>query len=211
MIYKHKYFILDPDVRKIFDENNKELKITGNSFRVLVFLCEHGPATVTDISDILDRAKDYDEDHIRQYRYKINTIIGKNIIKYENKIYFIDGETEKMSNEDELTLNKNNRNTDLLQSKIYNKAIDMKNYKKIFISLGIIFISAMAVYYLYQGFNPKCDIKGNINANGEKIYHTSNCSLYNETIINETKGEKWFCSEREALLAGWRKALNCNK
>lgn len=116
MIYKHKFFILDSDIRKVFDENSKELKITGNSFRILVFLCEHGPATITAISDALDRAKDYDEEHIRQYRYKINTIIGKNIVKYENKIYFIDGGTEKIKNKDSLILNKNSRNTDLLQS-----------------------------------------------------------------------------------------------
>lgn len=210
-MYKHQYFILDTGIRKIFDENNKELKITGNSFRVLVFLCERGQATITDISDALDRAKDYDEDHIRQYRYKINTIIGKNIVKYENKVYFIDGGTEKIENKDSLILNKNNRNTDLLQPKPYNKAMSIKNYKKIFIFLGILLISAMAIYYLYQGFSSKCDIKGNINSNGEKIYHTSDCSLYNETIINETKGEKWFCSEKEAMAAGWRKALNCGK
>lgn len=116
MIYRHKFFILDSDIRKVFDENSKELKITGNSFRVLVFLCEHGPATITAISDALDRAKDYDEEHIRQYRYKINTIIGKNIVKYENKIYFIDGETKKMEKKDSLILNEKNRNTDLLQS-----------------------------------------------------------------------------------------------
>jgi len=211
MFYKHKYFVLDTSLRKVFDENNKELKITGNSFRVLVFLCEHGPATVTDISDILDRAKDYDEDHIRQYRYKINTIIGRNIVKYENKIYFIDGGTEKIANEDSLILDKNNRNTDLLQPKVYNKAINMKNYKKIFITLGILLISVVAGYYLYQGFGSKCDIKGNINTNGEKIYHTPDCSSYKETVINEAKGEKWFCSEKEAIAAGWRKALNCNK
>jgi len=211
MIYQNKYFILDTSLRKVFDENNKELKITGNSFRVLVFLCEYGSATITDIGDALDRAKDYDEDHIRQYRYKINTIIGKNIVKYENKIYFIDGGTQKTENKDLLILDKNNRNTDLLQSKPYNKAINMKNYKKIFISLGIILISVMAVYYLYQGFGHKCDIKGNINASGDKIYHTSGCSFYNETIINEDKGERWFCSEKEAVAAGWRKALNCNK
>lgn len=135
MIYKHKFFILDSDIRKVFDENSKELKITGNSFRVLVFLCEHGPATITAISDALDRAKDYDEEHIRQYRYKINTIIGKNIVKYENKIYFIDGETKKIENKDSLILNENSRNTDLLQSdsvklKSKNKLVEkLKNIK----------------------------------------------------------------------------------
>ncbi len=55
-----------------------------------------------------------------------------------------------------------------------------------------------------------CTIKGNINSEGEKIYHVIGCQSYNKTIINEDAGERWFCSEAEALAAGWRKALNCN-
>ncbi len=57
--------------------------------------------------------------------------------------------------------------------------------------------------------NPDCQIKGNINAQGEKIYHLPNCSYYSKTKIDENRGEKWFCGEEEALTAGWRKALNC--
>ncbi|WKZ26862.1 MAG: thermonuclease family protein [Candidatus Paceibacterota bacterium] len=55
-----------------------------------------------------------------------------------------------------------------------------------------------------------CDIKGNISSSGEKIYHVEGCRSYNATKINEDAGERWFCSESEALSAGWRKALNCN-
>lgn len=55
-----------------------------------------------------------------------------------------------------------------------------------------------------------CFIKGNINLEGEKIYHTPNCEYYRQTVINENKGERWFCTEQEALDAGWRKALNCD-
>jgi micrococcal nuclease len=54
-----------------------------------------------------------------------------------------------------------------------------------------------------------CLIKGNISSKGEKIYHVIGCRSYNQTVIDESKGEKWFCTEREALDAGWRKALNC--
>lgn len=54
-----------------------------------------------------------------------------------------------------------------------------------------------------------CDIKGNIASDGEKIYHVPGCSSYNVTKIDEARGERWFCSEQEALAAGWRKALNC--
>jgi len=55
-----------------------------------------------------------------------------------------------------------------------------------------------------------CTIKGNISSGGEKIYHMIGCGSYNKTVIDESKGEKWFCSEKEAIDAGWRKALNCN-
>ncbi|MBI5452847.1 thermonuclease family protein [Candidatus Gottesmanbacteria bacterium] len=54
-----------------------------------------------------------------------------------------------------------------------------------------------------------CDIKGNISTSGEKIYHLSGCGSYAKTQIDEKRGERWFCSEKEAQEAGWRKALNC--
>lgn len=52
----------------------------------------------------------------------------------------------------------------------------------------------------------KCLIKGNINNKGVKIYHMPGQQYYNSTIINESKGERWFCTEQEAIAAGWRKA-----
>ena len=55
-----------------------------------------------------------------------------------------------------------------------------------------------------------CTIKGNISSIGEKIYHMTGCGSYNKTVIDESKGEKWFCTEQEAIAAGWRKAQNCN-
>ncbi|MBX4146400.1 thermonuclease family protein [Paenibacillus lautus] len=44
-----------------------------------------------------------------------------------------------------------------------------------------------------------CDIKGNINSKGEKIYHTPESPYY-----ERTKQEQWFCSEAEAVQAGFR-------
>ncbi|KKS44073.1 MAG: Micrococcal nuclease-like protein [candidate division CPR1 bacterium GW2011_GWA2_42_17] len=58
--------------------------------------------------------------------------------------------------------------------------------------------------------NPSCAIKGNISAAGEKIYHLQGCGSYAKTTIDESRGERWFCSESEAQSAGWRKALNCS-
>lgn len=54
-----------------------------------------------------------------------------------------------------------------------------------------------------------CAIKGNISTSGEKIYHLMGCGSYAKTTIEESRGEKMFCTEAEAQAAGWRKALNC--
>jgi len=54
-----------------------------------------------------------------------------------------------------------------------------------------------------------CNIKGNISTSGEKIYHLPGCGSYAKTQIDENRGERWFCSEDKAQVAGWRKALNC--
>lgn len=51
-----------------------------------------------------------------------------------------------------------------------------------------------------------CQIKGNISSSGEKIYHLPSQRYYDKTVIDETKGERWFCSEEDAISAGWRKS-----
>jgi len=54
--------------------------------------------------------------------------------------------------------------------------------------------------------SPGCLIKGNINFKGEKIYHVSTGEYYDQTTVDPEKGERWFCSEAEAIAAGWRKS-----
>ncbi len=49
-----------------------------------------------------------------------------------------------------------------------------------------------------------CQIKGNINRDGERIYHLPGMHSYANTRINQADGERWFCSEEEAVRAGWR-------
>ncbi|WP_188789264.1 thermonuclease family protein [Salipiger pallidus] len=51
-----------------------------------------------------------------------------------------------------------------------------------------------------------CVIKGNISSSGERIYHVPGQQWYEPTRIDETKGERWFCSEADARAAGWRRA-----
>jgi len=48
-----------------------------------------------------------------------------------------------------------------------------------------------------------CPIKGNISRNG-RIYHAPWSPWYGRTRVNIVKGERWFCSEAEAVAAGWR-------
>ena len=53
--------------------------------------------------------------------------------------------------------------------------------------------------------DPNCPIKGNINRDKVKIYHTPWGSRhYKRTKISIGKGERWLCSEGEAVNAGWR-------
>jgi endonuclease YncB( thermonuclease family) len=49
-----------------------------------------------------------------------------------------------------------------------------------------------------------CPIKGNINRAGERIYHTPWSPWYARTHIDESRGQRWFCDEAEAIAAGWR-------
>jgi hypothetical protein len=51
-----------------------------------------------------------------------------------------------------------------------------------------------------------CPIKGNISKRG-KIYHAPWSRSYARTRINPARGERWFCSEAEAIAAGWRAPL----
>jgi hypothetical protein len=54
-----------------------------------------------------------------------------------------------------------------------------------------------------------CQIKGNINAQGVRIYHPPGCRYYKDTIIDTNRGERWFCTEAEAVAAGWRRTKVC--
>lgn len=51
-----------------------------------------------------------------------------------------------------------------------------------------------------------CIIKGNVSAKGEKIYHVPGGGYYDRTEVDESAGERWFCTEVEARAAGWRKS-----
>lgn len=51
-----------------------------------------------------------------------------------------------------------------------------------------------------------CLIKGNINSKGARLYHLQSDPSYSNTVISLKKGERWFCSEKDAVKAGWEPA-----
>lgn len=54
--------------------------------------------------------------------------------------------------------------------------------------------------------NNGCNIKGNISRSGDRIYHMPGGAYYGRTRIDQSKGERMFCSEAEAKEAGWRRS-----
>jgi endonuclease YncB( thermonuclease family) len=48
-----------------------------------------------------------------------------------------------------------------------------------------------------------CAIKGNVTANG-KIYHMPWSPWYAQIKMDPVRGRRWFCTEAEAVAAGWR-------
>jgi hypothetical protein len=143
MIYQHQYFQLDTESKKVFDENSKELVLTGNAYRMFVFLCEKKHANLTQIGEYLDYAKEYTENHLRQYRYKIETIVGRNVIEYKNGMYSINGDLQEAPE-----LAKVERNTDLLRSKgVELKQDNSKSFKKMkFIKwLGVAIVALLLI------------------------------------------------------------------
>ena len=52
----------------------------------------------------------------------------------------------------------------------------------------------------------RCVIKGNVSSKGDKVYHVPGGRYYESTIIDEGAGERFFCTEDEAVRAGWRRS-----
>lgn len=55
--------------------------------------------------------------------------------------------------------------------------------------------------------SPECTIKGNVNRNGERIYHMENQRFYARIKMDKGGGRRWFCTPEEAEAAGWRRSV----
>ena len=81
----------------------------------------------------------------------------------------------------------------------------MRKYGLIIVFV-MLFLSGCSEKGTSLGIGKDCSIKGNISYNtGEKIYHLPGDEFYNETNINTSAGEAWFCSEAEAEAEGFRR------
>lgn len=49
-------------------------------------------------------------------------------------------------------------------------------------------------------------IAGNINSQGNKLWHDESSPQWSQIVIDESKGEMWFCDIASAEAAGWTKA-----
>jgi hypothetical protein len=53
--------------------------------------------------------------------------------------------------------------------------------------------------------SPECIIKGNVNRQGERIYHLPGQAAYSAVNMGDPR-KRWFCSKDDAQAAGWRPA-----
>ena len=58
--------------------------------------------------------------------------------------------------------------------------------------------------------DPDCFIKGNHDQRQDrKLYSYPGCTNYNRTVVDLWKDDQWFCSEAEALKAGYTRSGDC--
>jgi len=51
-----------------------------------------------------------------------------------------------------------------------------------------------------------CVVKGNLDKLDKRWYHLPEMRHYNQVVVNLDKGDRWFCSQEEAVKAGFSKA-----
>lgn len=85
-----------------------------------------------------------------------------------------------------------------LEDLILNKAVRIDKIRKDH------FGRTLSIVYL--------DIKGNYrSADNTRIYHTSDCYNYDKITVKPGTSDRWFCTEKEAIAANFRKSLDCPK
>ncbi|MDR0462697.1 MAG: hypothetical protein LBG64_00550 [Pseudomonadales bacterium] len=58
--------------------------------------------------------------------------------------------------------------------------------------------------------NPEnCLIKGDVNSRGQRIYYLPECTHYDLIVVNPLNGDAWFCTEEDAIEAGFTLSPSC--
>jgi len=98
-------------------------------------------------------------------------------------------------------------------SNIPKPTVDKKRLALVALVSGMVLTSIFVV--LLSSKSPAedgkfCRIKGNINVQGEKIFHMPGDQWYDKTTVDDAqgRGERWFCSEQDALAAGFRRTMH---
>ena len=58
---------------------------------------------------------------------------------------------------------------------------------------------------LWKACGP-CEVKGNYDIHGKRYYHLPSFRHYSQVVVNSDKADRWFCSEAEAIEAGFIRA-----
>lgn len=80
------------------------------------------------------------------------------------------------------------------------------------ICVGLVFVifdmlSGAGLVAAFRAAVENCQIKGNIDlADGARAYYIPGQDRYGAIRIHPAEGERWFCSEEQAVAEGWRMA-----
>lgn len=70
-------------------------------------------------------------------------------------------------------------------------------------------LSGAGLVTAFRAAVENCQIKGNIDqVTGTRSYYLPGQDRYSAIRIRPAEGEQWFCSEDQALAAGWQPASN---
>lgn len=151
--------------------------------------CGSLEATVELTNLILDKPVNITEERRDQYGRRMSLVsVGRTLV---NEAMLASGWARP-------TYDKNSQK-DLLQT-AYHQAVDEK--------LGI--HSAQCKKVDPKPPSPDCTIKGNIDkGTWDHLYHLPTCRHYNQIILDTDMGEQFFCTEKEAQVAGFTLAPDC--
>ena len=122
------------------------------------------------------------------------------------KSYLVDGRTLRSGSANLSASGLKRQDNDLVLMRDPNAAAAFeKDFERIWAAAGPL-RGADAGGATGTGRRKGCAIKGNVSRAGDRVYHLPGSRDYGRVRMDKGLGERWFCSEREATVAGWRRA-----